>query len=92
MLHIFIVLLICAKHCFKKLRVFVNKIDSSLPTPPCEIYTVIKLLPPGLFFPPPVMQYKVLHESIIIILCASRENRRRELAFIQYLLVFCVVA
>ena len=91
MLYIFIVLLICAM-CSKRLRVFVNKRDSSLPTPHCEISTVVKLLPPGLFFPPSVTQYKVLHESIIVILGASIENRRRELAFIQYRLVFCAVA
>lgn len=81
MLHIFIVLLICAMHCSKRLRVLMNKRNSSLPTPHCEIYTIVKLLSPGLFFPPSVMQYKVLHESIIVILGASRENRRRELAF-----------
>lgn len=64
-----------------------------MPTPPCEIYTVVKLLPPGFFFL--LLQLycnKVLHESIITIFCASRESGRKELAFMQHLLVFCVVA
>lgn len=50
MLHIFIVLLIYAMHCSKRLRVFVNKRDSSLPTPHCEIYTVVNYFLLDFFF------------------------------------------